>query len=325
MLMPEEYEILRNMQVIDREVFYYLEQRMDRKTAVIGKAVKVSRSGIALDLSERSEPGRRRAVWVINASDVKDSLRRLCKAGLLRSETAAESAVLVFVRVFFEGWLLRDKSVQKQVPRQVPQGFPGIDSEIVNNNKALEVTKPENNQELPRQVPPTIYITSTTTDEFEKPVAMSIDWQPLETDLRALLFRSGGSKYKIEDIDQRWLGEFVGYWFSMPNRLMTPRQWTAKFASSVIRYFSDPDLVARKFGAATCGVAVGQQAAVEANHRALPDFAKLPRDDNALVTWSLRHGYGDPDPGDGWAEFRAKLKQKINRRLQAEGLAKVSW
>lgn len=322
MISEAEYDILRQMQVIDREVFYYLEQRMDRETGVIGKKVAVSKGGIALDLSERTTPGKRRACWVISANDVKHSLTRLCAAGLLESfSESGFNKSLIVARVFFVKWLNRDKSEQKQVAPVVAHRLPVEQFENTNQNNSLHDKNTEGVEQVAHEVAPTILINTTSTTSAETPFAMSINWQPSENELRALLFRSVGSKHKIEDIDLRWLGEFVGYWFAMPGRVMTQRQWTAKFAANVIRYFNDPDLVARKFGGA---VAV-QGAAVEASARGLPDYAKIPKDDQAMLAWSSKHGYGDPDPGDGWQEFRAKLKQKINRRLQAEGLAKVSW
>lgn len=326
MLIAEEYEILRNMQVVDREVFYYLEQRMDRKTGEIGRVVPVSKGGIALDLSERTTPGKRRACWVISSVDVKNSLRRLCDVGLLESlSESGFSQSLVVARVFFVKWLNRDKSEQKQVTPEVTHRSPLDICENTNEISGLHDVNLKTIKQVNPEVTPTIYINTSTTTDAEKPFAMSINWQPSENELRALLFMSVGSKHKIEDIDPRWLGEFVGYWFSMPGRLMTQRQWTAKYAANVIRYFSDHDLVARKFGGGVSGVTVGKQAAFDANARSLPDFARLPRSDEELIGWSKRFGYGDPDPGDGWPEFRSKLKQKINRRLIEQNLPKVSW
>lgn len=326
MISDAEYDILRNMQVIDREVFYYLEQRMDKKTGVIGHKSPVSKSGIALDLSERMTPGKRRACWVISASDVKHSLERLCLSGLLSamSESGFNQSLIV-ARVFYVKWLQTRLSDQKQVDPVVDHRLTVCDEKNHSLNNGLNDKNKTESTEVDRQVDPTITVISSTTTGADKPFVMSIDWQPTESDLRAILFRSLGSKHKIEDIDARWLGEFVGYWFAMPGRAMTQRQWTAKYAANVVRYFGDADLVARKFGGQSCGVRVGQEAAFKDSGRVLPDYAKLPKDDNAMLNWSVRHGYGDPDPGDGWADFRAKLKQKINRRLESNGLEKVRW
>jgi hypothetical protein len=163
----------------------------------------------------------------------------------------------------------------------------------------------------------------STTTGTEKPFAMSIDWQPSENELRMILFRSVGSKHKIEDIDARWLGEFVGYWFSMTGRMMTQRQWTAKYAANVVRYFSDPTLVARKFGAVGGGMSAGKPAAYDANSRSLPDWARLPRGDEELVGWAKRFGFGEAKEGHGFIEFRADLRRKINARLAECNMAKV--
>lgn len=325
-VLPEEYDKVFTMQVIDREVFFYLCQRTDHKTGTVGQRLRVSRSGIALDISERMVPGKRSKCWVVSASDVKHAIERLVLAGLLNRLSKAEKGIdLVLERVFFVQYLQTHKSVKKQVDRPVDRKLSGYNQETNNNISELEENKPTAYPEVDRQVDRTIYINTSTTTDAEKPFALSIDWQPTESELRAILFRSVGSKHKIEDIDPRWLGEFVGYWFSMPGRMMTQRQWTAKYSANVIRYFSDPDLVARKFGGGVSGVTVGRQAAFDAGARNVPDFARLPKSDEELISFAKRFAYGDPDPGDGWIEFRSKLKLKINRRLAELNLPKVSW
>ena len=314
----EEYDIVCQMQVIDREVFFYLAQRTDHETGLVGDKCRVSRSGIALDLSERMEPGRRRACWVINSSDVKDSLRRLCNAGLLSALAESKKGeTLRFARVFFVDWLQWRQSVKKQVPQQVPQRFPEHALEINNDINQLELNKQTGSPEVPQQVPRTINIT-TTTSEPEKQFAMSLEWSPNETELRAMLFRSVGSKYKIEDIKPEWLADFVSYWHVHPGRQYTQSQWTNKFFQNVVLYFRDPAFVARKFGG-------GQSGSGSANKSTLPDWARLPKNDSDLVSWAKRNGFGEADSGDGFAEFRAKLQRKINQRLSENNLQKVSW
>jgi hypothetical protein len=323
-VLPAEYDIVCQMQVIDREVFFYLAQRTDGKTGVVGDRVRVSRSGIALDISERMTPGKRGAVWAVTSDNVKDSIDRLVSIGLFkRLSKVGKGSSLVLSRVFLVDFLSEHYSVKKQVPQRFPDQLPDELSIIDNNINNIEENEATGSPLKTPEVPRTNNISTTT--EAEKPFAMSIDWQPSENELRMILFRSVGSKHKIEDIDARWLGEFVGYWFSMTGRMMTQRQWTARYAANVVRYFSDPAMVARKFGGGVSGVAVGKQAAYEANSKALPDWARLPRGDEELVGWSKRFGFGDPEMGDGWIEFRAKLKQKINRRMVEANMAKVSW
>ncbi len=320
----DEYENLRNMQVIDREVFFYLCQRTDKETGFIGIKTRVSRSGIALDLSERPEPGRGvRPLWVITSDQVKDSILRLVKAGLLRPHSEAKKkSALVVSRVFFEKWLQRDRSVKKEVPQRFPDKLPESESEIINANNKLEEYKPPASPVGTGEVPRTRYISSTTTDGGQ--FSMTLDWQPTESELRAILFRAVGGQTSVEALDPAWIADFVAYWSSNIGRQYSQSQWTMRFAQDVIRYVRDPEFAARKFGGAG-SAAKGEKRAVDVGSKSLPDWARLPKSDDELIGWSRRHGYGDADSGDGWQEFRAKLKIKINRRLAADGLAKVSW
>lgn len=331
-ILDNESAIIADMQIIDRDVFRYLCKFTDYQTCVIGRKVRVSYGGMALDLSERTE--RRRSMdKVVNrtSKQIENSVSRLINAGLFeRFSESGYNSNLILLRKKMADFIKQDSSAKNEDGSVVGSVVGSVYAQLMKlfyiENNGIEIIIRKTNSVDSGVVGSAFGTTSnisTTTNETEKPFAMSIDWQPSENELRMILFKSVGSKHKIEDIDARWLGEFVGYWFSMPGRLMTQRQWTAKFAANVIRYFSDPEMVARKFGAG--GVSVGKQASYEANSRALPDWARLPRNDDELVGWAKRHGFGEAESGDGFMEFRAKLRIKINRRLEESNLAKVVW
>ncbi len=323
MLMPDEYSVLSQMRILDREVFYYLEQRMDRETGVIGKKVKVSYGGIALDISERMSPGRRDALLVFTSKQIEHAVGRLVSEGLLkRLESVRDRRQLVVVRIFFAEYLFRHKSAKKQVGSGLVEG--GDEYLLDNSIEIKDIITNGNSMSCVNldEVGTTIYISSSTTKPEDR-FSMNLEWSPTESDLRAILFRAVGSKHKLEDIDPAWLANFVAYWSGQGGRQMTQQQWTAKFAGDVVRYFRDPAFVAAKFGSGSQGAGAGQ--AQPSNGKAMPDWARLPRGDDELSAWAVKHGYGDAFMGESYKDFRDRLRGLINRRLRSNNLAKVVY
>ena len=292
-VLPEELDILWQMKVVDREVFFYLAQRTDYKTGVIGRRCRVSRGGIALDISERMEPGRRDSVLVFDCDDIKNSIRRLIKAGLYQClSKKVKGSDLVLSRVFLVEKLAAHQSDQKQVTQGLPDMLPSISTEIDNKNSEIE------KESLVGYPSKTGEVTRTNIHQYQqsddKPFAMALDWKPVDDELNLILFRSGLG-HLLDKVDPAWLGEFVSYWWGQSGRQHTNRQWTSKLATQIIGYLRNPGLFEQQRGQRVQQEQSKQY--FEKNSRALPGWAKPPKDDNALSDWLRANEFGDAPAG----------------------------
>ena len=49
--------------------------------------------------------------------------------------------------------------------------------------------------------------------------------------------------------------------------------------------------------------------------RVKEEWEKIPKEDDLLVTWARKHGFGPPGDLDSYFQYRQKLAQKIKNRL----------
>lgn len=319
-VLPDEYDIVCQMQVVDREVFFYLAQRTDGKTGVVGVKCQVSYGGMALDLSERERAGRRNDLMVFSSTDVRHAVERLVDSGLLgRFSKAGKGNRLVLRREIFARFLARHHSDQKQVGRRLVDQLPNGTSESTKENNDIEKEKSAGWQANSHEVG------RTNIHQYqhrgEQPFAMTLDWKPVEADLKMILFRAGGTAFSLDKLDPAWVSEFVSYWWGQSGRMHTERQWTAKLASQLIGYLRNPGMFEQQRG-----VRVQQEQAqqyLEKNSRALPGWAKPPRDDSALVGWMQANGFGDAPPGYDYQATRGWLRREIDKRMASGGMPKI--
>ena len=318
-VLTEELDILWQMKVVDREVFFYLAQRTDYKTGVIGRRCRVSRGGIALDISERMEPGRRDKVWLVDCDDVKHAIERLVKVGLFqRLSKAVKGSSLVLSRVFLVEKLTEHQSAQKQVAHRLPYQLPSINAEIVNQNNEIEKETLIGCPGKPGEVVRTNIHQYQHSDD--KPFAMALDWKPVDDELNLILFRSGLG-HLFDKVDPAWLGEFVSYWWGQSGRQHTNRQWTSKLATQIIGYLRNPGLFEQQRGQRVQQEQSKQY--FEKNSRALPGWAKPPKDDNALSDWLRANEFGDAPAGYDYQQTRGWLRREIDKRMSAAGMPKL--
>lgn len=322
LVLPDEYNIVSQMQVIDREVFFYLAQRTDKHSGLVGDRCHVSYGGMALDLSERMSPGRRSSLIVFSSTDIRNSVQRLVEVGLLRRESGDRKGCrLMLVRVFFEQWRQRDRSEQKQVSRRLVGGCHDVSS--VNNlkNNILPKDKDDRLRKYSGEV-------STTSNNLllhqgtEKEFSMRLDWKPNESDLQTILMMAGGASYALDKVDQAWVTNFITYWWGRSDRKLSERQWVYKLAVEIIEYFRKPGLFERRRGSRVLDEK--EQQYVEKNSRSLPQWARPPRDDGALVGWMQANGYGDAPQGYDYQQTRGWLRREIDKRMVDKGLPKIA-
>lgn len=305
LVLPGELEILRDMRPIDRDVFYYLAERVDYDSGVIGRTRRVSYGGMALDLSERDFSRRVKETLIQHTiTNVENSVKRLVKAGLL--EKLSKSGVgcsLVLSRVY---WVSVYSSVKNPVAAQLLGQLLGTNTNISNNINTLDnKNKSSCQSKLDPVATTSIYsINNHACEEF----VMSLDWQYSENELQMILHRAGG--FKLDQVKPEWVSGFVGYWWGQGDKKrLTQQQWTAKLGANLVNYLRNPGTFENLQG----GSAKAAIASPDSVH--YPDWARLPRDDQQLVSWMRRMGYGDPPPGLDFKQARAFVQRRVDIRL----------
>lgn len=316
----DEYNIVCQMQVVDREVFFYLAQRTDSR-GFIGKKCRVSYGGMALDLSERDSPGRRTSLWIVTSNDIRNSVRRLISAGILRCESvSSRTNQLILSRVFFANSSNEDRSVQKQVTRRLPDRLPGHENNNVTNINNIDDVKEIGYQTNKREVTTTnIHQLHHRSDETI--FVMSGKWLPDEQRLRVSLFNVFGSKFTIGDIDPMWVEEFRLYWEARGIKL-SQAAWMKKFTQLIIIYLQIPGEFERRHGVRKRDYQNGSTH-VERSSKQLPEWARPPRDDDALLNWMRKHGFGDGPAGVSVDGTRGWLRRQIDLRMAENNLPKI--
>lgn len=316
-----EYNIICEMQVIDREVFYYLVQRMDSR-GFIGRKPEVSYGGMANDLSERVRPGRQADLITFSSKQIQNAVARLVSSDIFeRLSGNKKGCNLVLRRVFFADSNDRHKSVQNQYGIYMGFNWEGTDTEKISTiNKLVDSKRPNMGGICPKYGTTNILHLHHRSDE---PFSMTLKWQPDDQELKAALFRAFGSRFKIDDIKQTWIAEFVMYWTGRKDKL-TQTQWNLKLAKLIIVYLSNPGEFERRQGLRP---ADAKQSAghYQRNSSHLPEWARMPRNEAELISWSMRHGYGEADTGDSMEAFKGKLRRKINERLEQANMKKIVY
>jgi hypothetical protein len=306
-VLPGELEILREMQPLDRDVFNYLAERVDFETGMIGRSRKVSYGSMAYDLSEHeAERRRRESLRTVTSKQVENSIGRLVNAGLLsRLSKSGFNQSLLLVRVFWVAALGKGTCAQKPDGSQLGVLLGVLNKLSSNKNNNIE-SNSQSSQEARREAVGTTSITQQQQQADEK-FTMRLDWQPTAGEFEVLLFRAGK---RMDAVQQEWVAEFVAYWFGEGKRQYSQREWTARLAMRVVDLLRDPGRFERERG--------GQQAKLPptSSRSGLPEWARIPRNDDDLTPWAMRHGYGAADIGWNWLQYRGALQCAVEARLK---------
>jgi hypothetical protein len=307
-VLPVELDILREMQPLDRDVFHYLAERMDIQTGVTGVSRRVSYGGIAFDLSERE--GERRSpetLRKLSIDQVRNAVRRLVKRGILRGlSEKGKGNDLVLMRIFWVDCLGLGSCVQKADASSLPDQMATVVSFLHSKINSLQSDNASSCQAKTRPDA----ITSITHQQQQADVkfTMSLDWRPTADEFEAMLFRAGK---RVDAVQDEWVAEFVAYWFGEGKRQYSQREWTARLAMRVVDLLRDPGRFARERG----GQQVSRSTA-QPSRAGLPEWAKIPRNDDDLTSWAMRHGYGAADIGWSWLQYRGALQCAVEARLK---------
>ena len=310
-VLPNELELLRDMRPLDRDVFNYLAERIDYDTGIIGKSRCVSYGGMALDLSESDVARRAKGTLVkVSSRVIRNCVIRLINAGLLSSMSAKGfHHDLVLCRVFWVNFLSADNSVKNPVGITVGRQLAFIAHKFNSNNNGLQHDDESRCDSVGSSVGITSVQHTTPCAREEKQFSMRLDWQPDQQILDKVLSMSG---FMSTAIKLEWINEFITYWFSQPEKQLNSQQWTIKLARLLVDYLAHPGLYEKRKGIENAN-AMGSSGL---KNIALPDWARVPKDDMQLVPWMHHFGYGDPPIGLDYRQARAYLQRQIEFRLK---------
>lgn len=136
---------------------------------------------------------------------------------------------------------------------------------------------------------------------------MTMDWQPTQDEFTMIMHRAG---YSLEKVDKLWIREFIDHWASEGKRHHSQAGWTKRLAYRMIDYLRSPGLYDRLHGIDKAGVNPGKK-----QSGGLPEWARMPRDDEELPQWAQANGYGQAPVGVSYLQFRNLLRCKVEQRL----------
>lgn len=318
-VLDDELDLLRQMHPLDQAVFYYLAERVDFETGMIGQSRRVSYGGMAYDLSEhKAERRSRESLRAVTSKQVENSISRLVNAGLLsRQSKSGFNQSLLLVRVFWVHFWGKGNCVQKadgSADGSVLGVLLGVMSKLsTNKNNNIEIKRPNITEAIDEPDGSAVGTTSITqhTTYREGEFSMTLDWQHSEDELAMVLHRAG---FSVDKVDRAWIAEWVAFWALEKNqgRRYSQHGWTSKLAMAMVDYLRDPGLYERRRGIVR--PPEGWQGKAKAS--GVPEWARLPRDDEELTPWAQRHGYGAADIGWTYLQYRNVLRQAAEVRLK---------
>jgi hypothetical protein len=306
-VLPDELEALRSMQPLDRDVFYYLVERVDYETGTIGVSRRVSYGGMAYDLTEYDIERRSRdRVRTVTSKQVENCINRLINAGLLeRHSQSGMRQNLLLVRVFWAAAVGKGNCAKKPDGRLLGELLGVIKKLSTNTINELQQKEPSSWEAKFEAVGTTSNIQQ---QQQEAAFLMFSDWTPTQDEFEMSLFRAG---YSADKVNLLWMSEFVDHWRSEGRTRQTQAQWTKKLAYKVIAYLRDPGMFDRLHGVNQPARSGGQAKAAN-----LPEWAVPPKEDHLLNGWMRKHGYGDGPPGFAFYQMRQWLQSAIEGRLK---------
>ncbi|MCK9622226.1 MAG: DnaT-like ssDNA-binding domain-containing protein [Methylobacter sp.] len=302
-VLPDELEILRDMQRLDRDVFYYLAHRTDFDTGVIGSVTKISYGGMALDLSERDQPGRDKSnLHKVTSKQIENCVSRLVASGLLvRESRSGFHSPLLLKRFFWESVWGLGSCDQKQVGSRLGVQLGAFSRFLFNRIKSFNVNLDSGRESYSLEVGTTSnnIIINNKGDEY----SMFLDWQPM-SELETILTMSG---YQIAKVDPAWIPSFKAYWWQRQERKYTDRGWTQKLALWLVGEFRNSTAKAQP---------VKKNTGHLPGYGPLPERFKIPREDDHLVSWMRKWGYGEPQQGISYQQLRNQLRAVITNKIE---------
>ncbi len=293
------------MHALDSDVFCYLAAHTDWATGEIGVRSKLSYSRIALALTEDIPRKPNRTLRVVKRKCVYNSVQRLIKAGLLRSESVSEldNNALILIRVFWEQLLQQGDSSSHVDSQQLAGFFAEMTKYNVFNNNDLK----ENKQtEISDRYSPdglykkTIYINNAASDIF----SLSLTWHYDEKLVELFLQAAGFSTKQIKQI---WFGKYVQYWSSQAIE-RSQEEWSRHFANHMQSYLLRPDYFEKMNG-------MLEEETASIPHSSAKSVT-VPRlnDGSQLQAWAIAKGLPTAPVGFSTTQYYQLLCNAVERK-----------
>ena len=295
------------MHALDSDVFHYLAAHTDWATGQIGMRSKLSYSRIALSLTEDIPRKPNRTLRVVKRKCVYNSVQRLIKAGLLRSESVSEqdNNALILIRLFWEELLHLNNSSSNADSQQLVGFFAEITTCNFFNNSYLDNGK---QNEISDRYPPdgtykkTNYINNTANTIF----SLSLTWQYDENLVELFLHAAGFSAKQIKPI---WFGKYVQYWSGQAIE-RTQEEWSRHFANHMQNYLLRPDYFEKMNGM------LEEETNSVAHSTANANSITVPRlnDGSQLQAWAMAKGLPTAPVGFSTTQYYQLLCNAVERK-----------
>jgi hypothetical protein len=317
-ILPSEWAILSKrraidveknqpiMHAIDSDVFSYLCSKTDWASGQIGVQSKISYSRIALALTEDIPRKPNRTLRLVKRKCVYNSVQRLIKAGLLRSESvsALDKNALMLRRVFWQQ-LFKPYGSTNNVDSQQLSGFitEMLKNKYLNNsnlqdNKKSAVADTYCADGIYKKP---INITNAKSTQFQ----LSLTWQ-YDENLVELFLKAAG--FSSKQIKQVWFGKYVQYW-SDETIMRTQREWSLHFANHMQSYLLRPDFFEQVNGM----LDVDSPSTTTRSTRKTVTVPRL-NDGSQLQAWAIAQGLPTAPVGFSTTQYYQLLCNALERK-----------
>jgi hypothetical protein len=299
---------------LDSKLYHYLFARMDTN-GIAGTDHAVARGRIALDLSEKGGQGKRNRLITFTPNDIDVSLLRLERAGLIERLSDRQT-----LRIKFSAFIADSHSyIQNEVPNHVPNKLVRSPEPKTHLNQTTYVNKREGSpDEVTREVPTNILQQQQTTIR-DSAFAMNLDWKTSEAFAKRLAIH----QIRPEQVFAGWVGEFVSYWQTRPNIVLTQSEWEHKLLQNIISRLKNPNI-----GISNKATFVSR--ASQPNQTSNPNSADKPPiapikkivipnlyDGSQLQNWAVKNGFRASKVGESTEQYKAALRNEAEKRYQS--------
>jgi hypothetical protein len=244
---------------------------------------------------------------------VHNSVQRLIKAGLLRSES--ESVIecqqnrLILIRVFWRECLQADMQANNHASNPDKRQMEAFIQTWIANNRCNNATLAQDNAQSSTarcRTDGTYRSNNISNAAISEKFALSLSWKPDKRYVERFLQASGFSSSQIKQI---WLGKYVQHW-SQQIIERTQREWSAHYANHMQSYLLRPNFFEKVNGMledhSTTATPTKQRSA---------GLLVVPmiKDGTALQAWAIANGFDAAPSGMDTMGYYRLLCQQVER------------
>jgi len=299
----------RVMHALDSDVFHYLCSYTDWSSGVIGQRSAVSYYRIASALTEDIPRKPSRSLRQVNRNDVRNSVKRLIRVGVLISESLADETqrALILRRPFWQALLTVDESKNNPDTRQLSGFMAELMKHKPFNRNVLEQnstddTKSSYAADATYKNP--INLSKAKSTSFQ----LSLTWQ-YDENLVELFLQAAG--FSANQIKQVWFGKYVQYWSGEAIE-RTQREWSMHFANHMQGYLLRPDYFEKMNG-----MLDDDQSSTTRRAKGRTVVPRL-NDGSQLQAWAITKGLPTAPVGLSTVQYYQLLCNSVERRASKQ-------